>query len=138
MRETANGFAPRAGEIGVALAIDAPPAVDADLDHERLGQIVANLVENALKYARTRVDVGVRDAPGSVTVIVHDDGPGIAPDEQAKVFERLYLARNGNGRAIGTGLGLAIVRQLARAMGGDVQLQRSDPTGTTFVATVAR
>jgi two-component system sensor histidine kinase BaeS len=138
VRETTSGFAPRAAEIGVALAIDAPPAVPADLDHERLGQIVANLVENALKYARTRVDVDVRDAPGHVAVIVHDDGPGIDASEQDKVFDRLYLARNGNGRAIGTGLGLAIVRQLARAMGGDVQLERSDPTGTTFVATVAR
>jgi two-component system, OmpR family, sensor kinase len=138
VRETAAGFAPRASEVGVALDVDAPRPVPADVDPERLGQVVANLVENALKYARTRVTVSVGDAPGAVVLRVQDDGPGIPPDEQARVFERLYLARNGSGRAIGTGLGLAIVRQLTRAMGGDVQLERSDANGTSFVATVAR
>lgn len=138
VRETADGFLPRASEVGIALAVDAGDPIAADVDPERLGQIVANLTENALKYARTRVDVGVAQADGRVTVSVRDDGPGIPPAEQARVFERLYLARNGSGgRAIGTGLGLAIARELARAMGGDVGLVRSDASGSEFTATVA-
>jgi two-component system sensor histidine kinase BaeS len=136
VRETAVGFAPRATELGLAFEVAAPDPIPADLDAERLGQIVANLTENALKYARSRVDVRVDHTDRSVTVRVRDDGPGIPVDEQARVFERLYLARNGNGRAIGNGLGLAIVRELARAMGGDVRLERSDPTGSEFSATV--
>ncbi len=138
VRESAAGFVPRAGELGITLLVDAPEPIAADVDPDRLGQIVANLLENALKYATARVNVSVSSAPGTVSLFVADDGPGIPTDEQVRVFDRLYVARNASARAIGTGLGLAIVRELTRAMGGDVRLERSDPSVTTFVATVAR
>jgi signal transduction histidine kinase len=138
VHESAAGFAPRATELGITLLVDASEPIPADVDADRLGQIVANLLENALKYARERVTVSVAGAPGSVVLRVADDGPGIPVDEQARVFDRLYIARNASARAIGTGLGLAIVRELTRAMGGDVHLEHADSSGTTLVATVAR
>jgi signal transduction histidine kinase len=118
------------------LTVDTPVPIRADLDPERLGQIVANLVENALKYARTAVDADVTaSSPDTVTITVADDGPGIPAGVGDRVFERLYTGREGPSRSIGTGLGLAIVRELASAMGGTA---RVDPTatGTRFVVTV--
>ena len=146
VRDAVEAFRPHADELGIALTVRDPSAmaaapVVADLDPERLGQIVANLVENALKYARRTVDVGVtRSAstsatPGTVTITVSDDGPGIPPAVADRVFERLYTGRDGPGRSIGTGLGLAIVRELAATMGGTARVDPTD-AGTRFVVTV--
>lgn len=137
VRRTAEGFGPSAAGLGLDLRVDAPMAVPARLDVERTAQLVANLVENALKYATTTVMVtveveagaGSHSGPGGVagppawfSVRVADDGPGVPAAEESRVFERLYQARPAAGRTIGTGLGLAIVRDLATAMGGSVTL----------------
>ncbi len=135
VRRTAEGFGPSAAGLGLDLRVDAPMAVPARLDVERTAQLVANLVENALKYATTTVMVtvdagaGSDSDPGGATgppawfsVRVADDGPGVPAAEESRVFERLYQARPAAGRTIGTGLGLAIVRDLATAMGGSVTL----------------
>jgi signal transduction histidine kinase len=99
-----------------------------------LAQIVANLVENALKYAASRVEVrAVVPEPGQLTVLVADDGPGIPPDKLAAVFDRLYTVRETPGRAVGTGLGLAIVRELATAMGGRAWAETPSEGGSRFV-----
>ncbi len=91
-------------------------------DPERLAQVVANLVENALKYAATTVEVATRPGRGRPRSRsrVADDGPGIDPEDLPRVFERLYTSRRQPGRKVGTGLGLAIVRELVTAMGGRV------------------
>lgn len=142
VRRTAEGFGPSATALGLALSIDAGRAVAAHLDGERLGQLVANLVENALKYARSAVGVRVEAPPAggeSFSVQVSDDGPGIAAGERSRVFDRLYQARSEAGRRIGTGLGLAIVRDLAEAMGGSVEVadagafRSADASGAVFV-----
>ncbi len=120
--DAVEAFAPAAAEIGVELAIepgrpapDEPVPVEADA--QRLGQIVANLVENALKFTTSRVTVGLstRGEPDHRIVELHvdDDGPGIAPADLPRVFERLYTSRTVPGRTLGTGIGLAIVRELA-------------------------
>jgi signal transduction histidine kinase len=75
------------------------------------------------------VVVAARDLESVVRVTVDDDGPGIAPDDLAHVFERLYVARRLPVRKeSGSGLGLAIVRELVTAMGGSVGADRS-PSG---------
>jgi signal transduction histidine kinase len=147
VRDAVEAFRPQAADLGIALTISTEKgngsSVPADLDPERLGQIVANLVENALKYARTAVAVTVSGATGTgagdaVTVTVADDGPGISEEVGDRVFERLYTGRDGPGRSIGTGLGLAIVRELAGAMGGTARVDPTAATGSRFVVTVRR
>jgi signal transduction histidine kinase len=135
VRDAVEAFRPHADELGIALTVRDRAPITADLDPERLGQVVANLVENALKYAHTAVDVAIDDPAGTVTITVADDGPGLAADVGDRVFERLYTGRDGPGRAIGTGLGLAIVRELAAAMGGTARVDPTD-VGTRFVVTV--
>jgi signal transduction histidine kinase len=89
---------------------------------------VANLLENALKFARTTIVVAVTaDGPHGV-LTVEDDGPGIAPEDLPYLFERLYVAQQEPARKeAGSGLGLAIVRELVHAMGGSVTAERSAP-----------
>jgi signal transduction histidine kinase len=133
--EAVDAFEPAAREIGVELVVD-PTSTPVDTDPERLGQVVANLVENALKYARSRVTVGVSSANGTLELRVDDDGPGIDPDDLPRVFDRLYTSRPAPGRKVGTGLGLAIVRELSAAMGGSADVQVLDGQGTRFVVRI--
>jgi two-component system sensor histidine kinase BaeS len=126
----AEAFGPAAHDMGVSLTVHRDGAIAADLDADRLAQIVANLVENALKYARTTVDVDVARDGERLRLAVTDDGPGVPDDEAAHVFERLYTGRGAPGRAVGTGLGLAIVHELAVAMGGEAGITRARTDGT--------
>jgi signal transduction histidine kinase len=137
VRDAALGFEPQARELGIELSVTSSDSIPAELDAERLGQIVANLVENALKYATTRVDVAAtRVSPARFELVVQDDGPGIAPDQLAMVFDRLYTVRDTPGRSVGTGLGLAIVRELATAMGGTARARATDGARTEFVVSL--
>lgn len=134
VRDAATAFEPAAGDLELTLTTDDTPArLDAYLDSDRLAQIVANLVENALKFATSAVTVSVTGEGGDITVAVDDDGPGIPADLLGRVFERLYTVRGTAGRAVGTGLGLAIVRELSNAMGGRAWVESSPGDGTRFV-----
>jgi two-component system sensor histidine kinase BaeS len=125
-----------AGDAGVLLT----PAPSSELyvlaDPDRLAQVVANLVENALAHARTAVALGIVEG---ADFFVDDDGPGIAADEQAAVFTRNYRSDRTPSRHIGTGLGLAIVAELVTAMGGTVSVASPRPgysDGTRFTVTL--
>jgi two-component system OmpR family sensor kinase len=131
VRETAIRHAARARELGVRLQLqegdDASPAL---ADRDRLLQAVSNLVENALRCTPRGGTVTLASAAGKL--VVTDTGPGIAPDEVPHAFDRFFLYRRYSGvRPVGTGLGLAIVRELAHAMGGDVDVASSS-SGTEF------
>jgi signal transduction histidine kinase len=134
--DAVEAFRPAAADIGVELVFRADGPTSAQADPQRLAQIVANLVENALKFATTRVVVDVQDAGDAIELRVDDDGPGIAPADVPRVFERLYTSRAVPGRTLGTGIGLAIVRELALAMGGDARVEPIDASGTRFVVTL--
>ncbi len=128
----ALAFAPAARDVGVEMHLDVRKPVPADADPERLGQVVANLVENALKYAQHRIDVTVERNGTDVVIRVHDDGPGLSDADLPHVFDRLYTSRTAAGRKVGTGLGLAIVRELSAAMGGAVWAEPGE-RGARFV-----
>ncbi len=114
---------------GIELVVGAGRPVDVVADPARVRQLLANLLENGLKFARTRIEVQAVIEDGAAVLRVDDDGPGIAPDDRPHVFERLYVASHRPVRAeTGSGLGLAIVRQLAEAMGGTVAAGES-PSG---------
>jgi len=93
--------------------------------------VVANLVENAIGFARRVVRVTVwAPAPGAGGVMVEDDGPGIAPADLAHVFDPLWRSPSRTSdRQVGTGLGLAIVAELVAAMGGRVAADASPAGG---------
>jgi signal transduction histidine kinase len=129
-REGAARHAARARDLGVRVDLQPEPHALARADPDRLLQAVSNLVENALRCTPAGGTVTLVSRPGEITV--KDTGPGIAPGELPHAFERFFLYRRYDGhRPVGTGLGLAIVRELARAMGGDVNVTTT-ATGTEF------
>ena len=136
--DTAEGFRPAAAAAGVELAVASPPPgpATAAADPVRLAQVVANLVENALKFAASRIDVSTATSPGRVVVAVADDGPGIPEADLPHVFERLFQSSRPAARQVGSGLGLAIVAELAAAMGAEVRAE-SRPGATRMVVALA-
>jgi signal transduction histidine kinase len=133
---TAEGFRPPAERNGVHLVVEVPTVGVPPMlvDPDRLAQILANLIENALTFARSRVHVALRvgaaSLPETQIVTVEDDGSGIAPADLERVFERFYQADYGPNRSFGSGLGLAIVAELASAMGATVRAESPIyPTG---------
>ncbi len=134
--DTADGFLPRAAQDDLLLDLEAQEGVRAHADPERLQQVLANLLENACKFARHSVLVTLVHKSGPTAEIrIGDDGPGIAPDDLPHVFDRMYTSDRRPTRQIGSGLGLAIVRELVEAMGATVDAETSD-RGTTFVVRV--
>lgn len=139
----AAGFVPSGAEMGVTISVTGGPGVGVRADADRLGQVIANLVENALRHARSTVTVGAGATASGPELWVTDDGPGIAPDDLPRVFDRLYGLRQrpdgaGPGRPIGSGLGLTIVFELVSAMGGAVRADSpvTNDGGTRMVVTL--
>ncbi len=126
---TAEGFRPLAESSGLQLVVQVPPRSRTTvlIDPDRLAQILANLVENALTFARTSVTVSLStsgsEETGLQVITVEDDGPGIAAGDLTRVFERFYKADHGPNRHFGSGIGLAIVAELASAMGASVRAE---------------
>jgi signal transduction histidine kinase len=135
INETAEGFRPAAEAAGVALTVDAPARAElvAAADPDRLAQVVANLVENALDFASRRITVGTARADGLVELWVEDDGPGIDADDIPHVFDRFYTVSRTAKRHVGSGLGLAIVHELVDAMGGTVRAESGAKGGARLV-----
>jgi signal transduction histidine kinase/CheY-like chemotaxis protein/CHASE3 domain sensor protein len=105
-------------------------------DAQRLGQILKNLLGNAIKFTdRGSITLTVRSAPGSmVSFEVRDTGIGIGPDQHEAIFEAFRQADGSTHRKYGgTGLGLSIARDLARRLGGDILLHSTPGEGSTFV-----
>jgi two-component system sensor histidine kinase BaeS len=144
VEEAAEAFRPAAEDAGLSLTVRAAEVSTVGIvDPGRLGQCVANLLENALKFATTALWVDTHVAEdGTVSVHVTDDGPGIAPNDLPRVFERLYVTDRIPGRPVGgSGLGLAIVHQLTEGMGATVHAESPalpDGRGARFVITLPR
>ena len=118
--------------------LDAPPFT---ADHEALTAVLVNLLDNALKYSgdEKRIVLRTQDAPDRVTFEVSDNGDGIAPAEQSRIFERFYQSDNRlSRRHDGCGLGLNIVRSAVKAHGGAVSVQSVPGKGSTFTVWVPR
>ncbi len=134
IRAAATGAEPQARERGVVISAAADDTAMVHADPDRLGQIVANLIENALAFAESSVDITVAASDGFVAVTVADDGPGIDSADLPHVFERLYVTKLVPERSeSSSGLGLAIVRELTLAMGGTVHAAPRGGGGTSMV-----
>jgi signal transduction histidine kinase len=100
---------------------------------EQLARVVRNLLVNAARHARDRVEVSLRARDGQVELVVDDDGPGIPPEERDRVFERFTRLDEGRARdAGGAGLGLAIVRAVVERHHGTVVLDDAPLGGARF------
>jgi heavy metal sensor kinase len=133
--EASEEFLAPAEARGIVLDRAIAPGVVVMGDGDALKRAVANLLENAVRLAPTgsRIRLAVGSERGLAWVAVSDEGPGIAAEQQPRVFDRFWRADKARSRADGgTGLGLSIVRQIAQSHGGDVQLQSKLGVGSTF------
>lgn len=126
----------------MALSIDAPPKVSSVIgDRERIRQIMGNLVDNAFNYTPSNgtIRINIHQQNGEMQVDVQDNGVGIAPEAQARVFERFYRGEHPLVLATpGTGLGLPIVRQLVEMHNGRIWMNSTGVPGegSTFSFTL--
>jgi two-component system phosphate regulon sensor histidine kinase PhoR len=127
---------PRADAGSVALSADLEAGADVVLaDHDRLAQILINLVDNAVKYtpAGGRITLGAAPGPGGrLEVHVTDTGIGIPSTDLPRITERFYRVDKTRSRELGgTGLGLAIVKHLVQAHSGELRIESELGKGTT-------
>lgn len=135
VREVADEFRAPAGRRGLRLEHAAADAPTVEGDREGLKRALANLVDNAVRAAPpgSPVRLAVGSDGGRAWMAVADEGPGIAPDQQGRIFDRFARLDGGRSRAEGgSGLGLAIVRELAEAHGGSVEVASRPGHGATF------
>jgi signal transduction histidine kinase len=123
----------------VPVTVDGTVPATVEGDADGLRRVAVNLIDNAVRYARSGVTLTLQpttlaDRP-TVTLLVTDDGPGIPPAERERVFDRFYRVQASRSRESGgTGLGLSIVRDVVRAHGGTARVTaRPDGTGTQAV-----
>ena len=105
-----------------------PPALEVQADRDQLFRVFLNLFRNALEAGAKRIAVEARETTETLDLLVSDDGPGLPERVRTNLFSPFVSTKHG-----GTGLGLAIARDLMRAHGGDIALERTGPDGTVFV-----
>ena len=128
MRETA-------AHSGITLEVDCDPGVDTiEADERKVRQVIFNLLSNAVKFTPKNGTVGIRTraAGDTVEVSVDDTGIGIAPEDQAQIFEEFGQAKEGKSREGGTGLGLTLAKRFVELHGGTLTLRSAVGRGSTF------
>jgi signal transduction histidine kinase len=134
LQETLDLYEDLAEARGVRLILEPPPAdLTVNADYPRLRQALANLVDNAVKYAPDggRVTVSAEPRPDAIALFVRDTGPGIAEHQQERIWERLYRGEAGE-KERGLGLGLSLVRAVVEAHGGRAEVDSARGQGSTF------
>jgi signal transduction histidine kinase len=130
-RDVFELYEPAAEEAGVALALSTPGRVPVHANRELISQALANLVDNAIKYAeegtdRPRVEISVREDGGAITLSVADNGGGIAEGDRARVIGRFVRLEESRSKP-GAGLGLSLVAAVAQLHGGRLDLADNKP-----------
>ncbi|MFA9218758.1 MAG: ATP-binding protein, partial [Sphingomonadaceae bacterium] len=142
LQEVMDMVSMRAGESGVALVLDAVGLPSgARVDGTKLRQVLLNLMSNAVKFTSEgkvtlRVRCSARGALCELAFAVSDTGPGIAPEDQSRIFEP-FIQADGPGAKEGTGLGLTISREFVQLMGGTLSVHSQPGQGSTFQFAIA-
>jgi two-component system phosphate regulon sensor histidine kinase PhoR len=127
---------PRADDRSIAIEVESPPGLEAEVNAPLLEQALINLVDNALKYSEQGGSVILAATPtedGMLDLIVRDHGTGIGAEHLPRLFERFYRVDKGRSRKLGgTGLGLSIVKHIVQAHGGTVAVESTLGVGSTF------
>lgn len=138
-KAAATALIPLAESKGIALRVNIEPGVMIAADPTTCRRLAVNLIDNALKYTQKggAVEVRVGFKEGKAVLEVEDNGPGIAKEHQARVFERFYRVDASRSRQLGgTGLGLAIVKHIALSLGGQAKLESEPGKGSRFTIAV--
>jgi len=132
--EVLSVMQPLADRKSHALTANAKRGLVVRADATRLKQVLMNLLGNAIKFTPNsgRIELTARLEDGKVRVEVRDSGPGIAPEEQKRIFEAFYRLRESGKKTEGTGLGLAITQRLVELHGGELNLQSQVGQGSRF------
>ncbi|MCB9170049.1 MAG: response regulator [Flavobacteriales bacterium] len=135
LTDVAQAHRPLAEHKGLALRIRFHDLMDRFMiDPLRLHQIADNLVGNAVKYTiRGHVDIEAHTALDGLHIAVSDTGPGVAPEERARIFERFEKASHGDGDDPSAGLGLAITKRLVHMLRGSIRLESTVGIGSRFI-----
>jgi signal transduction histidine kinase len=138
LRRAAAALEPLRRSKGQSLELDLPDDLPrAWIDRERIEQVAANLLSNAIKFTPPggRIRLTLRHIPHEkvLAVAVSDNGPGIAPEEQERIFTKFYTGRRS---ASGIGLGLYLARQLVELHGGHITVESTPGQGSTFTFTI--
>lgn len=140
VRDSADGIARTVQRLHadrhLQIEVDMPVDVHVRAERPDLDEMLGNLIDNACKYARTRVLVGASSTDGLVTITVDDDGPGLDPAMRNAVLQRGVRADESDTVRAGFGFGLAIVRDLTELYGGRVTLDASPFGGLRAAATL--
>jgi len=138
--ELQSEFSVQAEDKGLALAFELPPKFPLVRgDRDKLKLALHNLVGNAIKYTPSGGSVRVRVASDAQNLIIaiSDTGVGIGPDEQERIFDRFYRAKNeATSEIVGTGLGLTLAREVVRLHGGEITVESQPGRGSTFTMTI--
>ena len=123
---------------GTELTLDAPEPVEAQADVLLMTRVLNNLIANAFRYGKDggHVSVTVRRENGWAVLAVRDDGIGIAPEQQERIWQRFYQVDPARSGGEGTGLGLYMVRQIARLHGGTAEVDSVPGQGSTFTVRI--
>ncbi|MBF9239168.1 ATP-binding protein [Hymenobacter sp. BT683] len=139
VREIFELLEQQAARRGTALELFPPALAETEIpvvaDRNRIRQVLVNLIDNAIKYGRDhgRVVVALTESGRSVRVAVRDDGAGIAPEHQARIFERFYRIDKSRSRdSGGSGLGLAISKHIVEAHKSSIRVKSTIGEGTTL------
>lgn len=134
LEEVSGDFSDRVDGASVTVEVSGASSLNA-VDAERMHQVFANLLDNALKHAAgaTSVRLVIEDLPGESVVRVADNGEGISVEDQERIFNRFYRGDPSRSQPRpGTGLGLAIVKHLVLLHGGTIEVASSPGRGATF------
>jgi signal transduction histidine kinase len=139
VRDACELFQTVAEDRQVKLTAALPAHCHLNADRQRLQRVIANLVDNALKYTPRggQVSIGLVDEGSRVRLTVEDTGVGISPDERARIFERFYRSDRSRSEP-GNGLGLALCLAHVRAHGGEISVESAPGCGSTFTVTLSR
>ena len=134
LTDLVRGLCGEQGELGRRLIPDLQEGVTAQANRPLLSRLLQNLIDNAEKYGAPggRIWVTLRREAGEIRLTVRDEGPGIPPDQQEKIWQRFYQVDPSRGGDRGAALGLAIVQQIARVHGGTMTLESSPGRGCAF------
>jgi two-component system OmpR family sensor kinase/two-component system sensor histidine kinase BaeS len=136
LEDAAAGFESRTAAQNVDLRVDVPdPSPEISADYDRLNQVLANLLANALRHTpeNGKITLGAETIPDGVRITVSDTGAGIHPEDLPYIFDRFWRGDKSRARTEGSsGLGLAITKQLVLAHGGTISAESELGKGTTF------